>query len=49
MLTVGDVREEVVGEPKAGDLLGDLRTLAVDEGVPVPAVADAEFFDLGER
>jgi hypothetical protein len=49
VLTVGDVREEVVGEPKAGDLLGDLRTLAVDEGDPVPAVADAEFFDLGER
>src|SRR6185437_9118200 len=49
VLTVGDVREEVVGEPKAGDLLGDLRTLGVDEGDPVPAVADAEFFDLGER
>jgi hypothetical protein len=49
VLAQGDVREELIGEPEAGDLLGDLRTLAFDEGDPVPAVADAEFFDLGER
>ena len=44
-----DVREEFVGEPKAGDLLGDLRAFALDEGDPVPAVAPAERFDFGQR
>jgi glyoxylase-like metal-dependent hydrolase (beta-lactamase superfamily II) len=46
VLAQGDVREELIGEPEAGDLLGDLRTLAFDEGDPVPAVADAEFLVL---
>jgi hypothetical protein len=49
MLAIGDVREESVGEPKAGHLLRDLRTLALDEGDPAPSVARGEFFDFGER
>src|SRR5262249_31891732 len=49
VLAVGDVREKLVGEPQAGDLRGDLRTLVFDEGDPVPAVADAEFLDFSER
>jgi hypothetical protein len=36
VLAVSDVREEFVGEPKAHDLLGDLRTFGLDEGDPVP-------------
>jgi hypothetical protein len=43
------MREEFIGEPKAGDLLGDLRAFALDEGDPVSAVAPAEFFDFSER
>jgi hypothetical protein len=43
------MRKEFIGEPKAGDLLGDLRAFALDEGDPVPAVAPAEFFDFSER
>jgi hypothetical protein len=43
------MREEFVGEPKAGDLLGDLRAFALNEGDPVRAVAPAEFFDFSER
>jgi len=35
MLAVSDVREELVSEPKAQDLLGDLRTFGLDEGDPV--------------
>jgi hypothetical protein len=31
--------EELAGQPKAGDLLGDLRTLALDEGDPVTVAA----------
>lgn len=48
MLAMCDVREELVGEAKAPDLLGDLRAFAFDQGDPVPPVADAEFFDLGK-
>ncbi len=49
MVAMSDVCKEFVSEPKAGDLLGDLRALALDEGDPVAAVADAEFFDFSER
>ena len=49
MLAVSDVREEFVGEPKAQDLLGDLRTFGLDEGDSVPPVAGAQFLDFGKR
>jgi hypothetical protein len=48
VLAVSDVREEIVSEPKAQDLLGDLRTFGLDERDPVPPVAGAEFFDFGK-
>jgi hypothetical protein len=39
MLAVGDVCEELVGEPETGYLLGDLRTLALDQRDPVSSIA----------
>jgi hypothetical protein len=44
-----DVREELVGAPKVRNLLGDLRTLALDERNPFSAAAPGEFLDLGQR
>jgi len=46
---MADVREELVGEPKARNLLGDLGALALDERDPVSAVAPGEFLDVGQR
>jgi hypothetical protein len=48
MLAMGDVRKELVSEPKARNLLGELGALALDERDPVFAIAPGEFFDLGE-
>jgi hypothetical protein len=45
---MGDVREKLVGQPKAGDLFGNPGTLSLYEGDPVCAVAPGEFLDLGE-
>ena len=49
MLAMTDVCEKLVGEPKAGDLLSDLRAFTFDQGDPLPPVADAELSDLSER
>jgi hypothetical protein len=48
VLAMGDVREKLVGEPKARDLLGNPGALALYEGDPVCAVAPGEFLDLSE-
>ena len=49
MLTMRDVRKKLVSEPKARNLLGDLRSLVLDQRDPFPAIAPGEFLDLGQR
>jgi hypothetical protein len=46
---MGDVGKKLVSEPKAGNLLGELGALGLDERNPLFAVAPGEFLDLGER
>jgi hypothetical protein len=48
VLAMGNVREEPVGKPKAGHLLGKLGALALDEVDPLTAIAPGEFLDLSE-
>ena len=49
MLTMRDVRKKPVREPEARNLLGDLRSLVLDQRDPFPAIASCEFLDLSER
>jgi len=44
-----DVRKKLVSKSKAGNLLGDLGALALDERNPLSPVAYGEVLDLGER
>ena len=49
MLAVRDVRKKLVREPKARNLLSDLRSLVLDQRDSFPAIAPGEFLDLGQR
>jgi hypothetical protein len=48
MFAMSDVRQELIGEPKARNLISDLGALALDEGDPVVAVAAGKLLDVGE-